>query len=80
MRGESWLQLGSTAAVVKIIDSYDVYVIVARKLPLQRGMQRTACVLASVFHAASAGCSRAKTTLQCSAEQDESTNQGLCTR
>ena len=58
MRAESWLQLGSTAAVVKIIDSYDVYLIVARKLPLQRGMQRTACVLASVFHAASSALSR----------------------
>ena len=58
MRAESWLQLGSTAAVVKIFDSYDVYLIVARKLPLQRGMQRTACVLASVFHAASSALSR----------------------
>ena len=58
MRAESWLQLGSTAAVVKTFDSYDVYLIVARKLPLQRGMQRTACVLASVFHAASSALSR----------------------
>ena len=32
MRAENWLQLGSTAAVVKIIDSYDVYLIVARKI------------------------------------------------
>ena len=30
MRGESGLQLGSTAAVVKIIDSYDVSLIVVR--------------------------------------------------